>query len=297
MGSYETEDGEVMARPQKDGLDYFPLNVDIDGDDKLELIEAKYGIVGFGVIIKLFMKIYKEGYFYAWGEKEQLLHSKRVNVDINTVIAIINDSVKWGLFDKDLFEEYGILTSHGIQKRYLEAAKRRTIINMISEFWLNVDIKDINVNINFINYSDNTQRKEKKRIIQEDERAREGKVFEYYGQNYGLMAPAQVDLISSYLDDGLTPELIIKILEDGLGKDDKWSWVRAVLLNCLSQNVKTVSDYEAKKVERKSRDRPPGKGQEKEDRIRKATQEAFEELKKEGIIDAAGRSSEDNRPP
>lgn len=41
-----------MARYLKSGLDYFPLNVDIDQDDKMALIEAQYGIVGFGIVIK-----------------------------------------------------------------------------------------------------------------------------------------------------------------------------------------------------------------------------------------------------
>ena len=29
-----------MARPQKNGLDYFPLDVDMDQDDKIALIEV-----------------------------------------------------------------------------------------------------------------------------------------------------------------------------------------------------------------------------------------------------------------
>lgn len=32
-----------MARPTKTGLEYFPLDVDMDQDDKLFFIEAKYG--------------------------------------------------------------------------------------------------------------------------------------------------------------------------------------------------------------------------------------------------------------
>ena len=43
-----------MARPQKEGLDYFPFDVDMDQDDKVALIEAKHGITGFGVVVKLF---------------------------------------------------------------------------------------------------------------------------------------------------------------------------------------------------------------------------------------------------
>ena len=40
----------------KSGLEYFPL--DCNMDDKLELIEAEFGITGFGVVVKLFQKIY-----------------------------------------------------------------------------------------------------------------------------------------------------------------------------------------------------------------------------------------------
>ena len=37
--------------------------MDVEMDDKVELIEAKHGITGFGVLVKLYQKIYKEGYF------------------------------------------------------------------------------------------------------------------------------------------------------------------------------------------------------------------------------------------
>jgi hypothetical protein len=149
-----------MARPQKQGLDYFPLDVDIDQDDKVTLIEAEHGIVGFGVIIKILMKVYKEGYYYEWGKKQQLLFANRVNVDINQVIAIINSCLEWGLFDKRIYEEYGILTSTGIQRRFLEAVKRRKEVTVINEYWL-LDQEErpniVNVNINRINVCNNSQ--------------------------------------------------------------------------------------------------------------------------------------------
>jgi hypothetical protein len=158
-----------MPRPQKDGLDYFPLDTDMDlKDDKIQLLEAKHGIIGFGVLIKLLMKIYSEGYFYTWGEKESLLHAKRVNVDINKVNEIVLDSVKWGMFNSEIFDKYKVLTSNGIQKRYWEVAKRRMEITVIKQYWVfNVDEILISANINLINVDGGTQRKEKKRIVKE----------------------------------------------------------------------------------------------------------------------------------
>ena len=45
-----------MVRPLKAGIDYFPLDTNMEQDDKIALIEAKYGVLGFGVIIKIFKK-------------------------------------------------------------------------------------------------------------------------------------------------------------------------------------------------------------------------------------------------
>lgn len=160
-----------MARPIKEGLEYFPLDCDIDQDDKITLIEAQHGLIGFGIAIKLLMRIYKNSYFYEWTEKEQLLFSKRVNVDINSVNVIIDDLVKWDFFDKELFETQRILTSKGIQKRYLMAVNRRQKIKILKNHLLldeesvneykNLVIADINSNSKIVNDDIGTQRKVK----------------------------------------------------------------------------------------------------------------------------------------
>lgn len=157
-----------MARPQKIGVDYFPLDVDIDQDDKVAIIEAQHGLVGFGVVVKLLMHIYKNSYFYEWTEKQQILFSRRVNVDINSVNVIINDCIKWGLFDEELFKMFKILTSRGVQRRYFEIVKRRQTVEVIKEYLLldNVDINSYSnlviVDINGVNVDINPQSKVKK---------------------------------------------------------------------------------------------------------------------------------------
>ena len=168
-----------MARPQKTGLEYFPLDVDIDQDDKIQLIEARFGITGFAIIIKLFMKIYKEGYYYEWTEKEQLLFSKRVNVDINLVNDVINDCIKWGLFDSMLYEKYKILTSKGIQRRYLEATGRRRQVELIKEYCLIDPSKYSNVvfvSINSVNVNNNPQSDKVNVDINPQSKVKESKV-------------------------------------------------------------------------------------------------------------------------
>lgn len=172
-----------MARPTKEGLDYFPLDIDIDQDDKIAMIEAKYEMAGFGLIIKLLMKIYRHGYYYDWGEQQKLLFVSKNKASLEFVDAVVNDALDWGFFNKELFDKFKILTSRGIQKRYIKCAERRAEIKIISDFILidlmsysesdRTRIKVID-NINLINEYNNysngdaelyksTQRKVKKR--------------------------------------------------------------------------------------------------------------------------------------
>ena len=150
-----------MARPVKPGIDYFPLDVSMD--DKMELIEAKHGLVGFGIMIKLYQQIYrKNGYYLRATEERLLLFKRQVNVDINLINAVIEDALGWGLFDKRLYRKYGILTSKGVQKRFVEATKRRKEVEFIKEFLLIEDIQSfysdrVNVNINSINAGINSE--------------------------------------------------------------------------------------------------------------------------------------------
>jgi len=139
-----------MARPTKTGLEYFALDVKMD--DAVNIIEAEHGLVGFAIIIKLFQRIYNEGYYYKWTEKEQILFSSRVSVDRNLVTTIVEDCIKWGIFNQELYENHTILTSRRIQNHYLTATYKRVNVEMVKEYLL-IDVSD-RKNINVIRVSD-----------------------------------------------------------------------------------------------------------------------------------------------
>ena len=138
----------------KSGIDYFPLDVTLD--EKFELIEAEFGLTGFGVVVKLLQRIYGgQGYYVEWTNEVALLFAKRIGLGGSVVSEIVEASIKRGIFDKTLYDKYHILTSSGIQKRYFEAVGRRKSVEVEGRYLLvdatlfskNVVIKDENAYI------------------------------------------------------------------------------------------------------------------------------------------------------
>lgn len=117
-----------MARPRKQGLDYFPLDVDFFEDDRLLVVSADFGFKGELAAIKLLCMIYANGYYISWSELVQakLIHELK-GIASYILDMIVKRLVKVGFFNKELFESKQILTSIEIQRRYFEATKGRKI--------------------------------------------------------------------------------------------------------------------------------------------------------------------------
>ena len=156
---------KVLARPIKEGLDYFPLNVVLNS--KFEIIEARFGIKGFAVIVKLFQHIYgTKGYYCEWDEDVLFVFAKRIGVGANSVSEILNTAIKKGIFDEKMYKKYSILTSKGIQQRYVEA-KRGGYERICSKYLLisipkteeNGSETGVNVTKTEVNVTASTQRK------------------------------------------------------------------------------------------------------------------------------------------
>ena len=126
-----------MART-KEGLDYFPLDIDFFDDEKILYVSAKCGLIGELIAIKLLARIYRHGYFIDVDDDHVLLLSKKFGLtEPGQLQSVIDELIKRGFFDKAKYEKYHILTSHGIQKRYVEATKRRKESDVIPKYVCN----------------------------------------------------------------------------------------------------------------------------------------------------------------
>ena len=110
-----------------DGINYFPVGVNFMEENAMEVIEAKYGIKGSAIVLKLLCKIYKEGYFIRWDEEQCLIFANKAGREVQAaeVQGIIEILFIKGILDRDSYLENGILTSANIQKVWVEATKRR----------------------------------------------------------------------------------------------------------------------------------------------------------------------------
>ena len=192
----------------KSGIDFFPLDVTLD--TKFELIEAEYGLTGFGVVVHLLQEIYgKAGYYIEWTEEVALLFARKVGLGGSVVSEIIEASIRRGMFDKEKYDKYHVLTSRGIQKRYFEAVSRRKVLEVDYNILLvdcalllpNVDIQAKNVNILSKNADISKQSKVEKSKV---EKSKE----EYIGAE-----PQAPHAVTAYAVERGHPELAKKFFE------------------------------------------------------------------------------------
>lgn len=107
-----------MARPTRPGLDYF--NVDTKFEDNLKLIIAIHKNEGLGVMMRLWQKIYGvHGYYAEWGDDNVFLFADEISLPVDILKAIIETCFEKGIFHRGMYQKNKIITSAGIQKRWL----------------------------------------------------------------------------------------------------------------------------------------------------------------------------------
>lgn len=108
-----------MARPKKEGMDYFPHDTDAVNDEKIESLRLLYGNDGYAFYFILLERIYRTKQFeldVSDAETIQIL-AKKVSVSEDKFLKMLETSLKRDCFDRQAYEERKVLTSEGIKKR------------------------------------------------------------------------------------------------------------------------------------------------------------------------------------
>ena len=126
-----------MVRPLKQGLDYFPMDVNFTSDVKVRRVRMACGMESVGILLYLLSLIYQDqGYYGKWDEELCFLTAMELHLEESLVEQVVQKAAQVGFFDAELLAEWGILTSEGIQERFLAATRKRKVRRLIQEYLL-----------------------------------------------------------------------------------------------------------------------------------------------------------------
>lgn len=137
-----------MAGKPRRRIDYAGWSVDMfSNDTKIDKLLDAQGWIGFGIYFYLCQMAFgSEGYFYEWCYDLCATTARKMGggVGAGTVKETVDYCLQIGLFNKRLFDRWGVLTSRGIQKSYLVVlkSKKRTGTEIIKDYWLLENEKD-----------------------------------------------------------------------------------------------------------------------------------------------------------
>lgn len=125
----------MLARPTKTGLEYFPLDVNFLYDIKVRKIIKPLGPEAIGVLVYLLAEIYKDnGYYISWNDDICFLMSDLTGIDEELIKDVVLKALEVDFFNKDKYKKYNILTSKGIQNRYISATEKRKNTNINDDY-------------------------------------------------------------------------------------------------------------------------------------------------------------------
>ena len=116
-----------MARPKKEGLDYFPHDTDAVNDEKIEGLRMLYGNGGYAFYFILLERIYrtKDQFLDISDAETRQIFVRKIGVDDQKFDRMLNTALKLGCFDQEAYKTRAGLTSNGIMKRASVVLEKR----------------------------------------------------------------------------------------------------------------------------------------------------------------------------
>lgn len=263
-----------MARPPKVGLDYFPLDVNFLNDLKTKKIVRSYGASAVAVAINVFINIYRDNGYYAECDDDFIfLIADELKLDEEYTKNVIKKMVEVDFFDKTLYENHKILTSIGIQNRYVLASGRRVrtkinvvfdLINPKKEEFLPTETEFMytetseNESLCIQKYAKEKKRKEKKEkeieAVEENDESEKladepaattaqkkiSEVLNFYENHFGMLSDYIRQSILKWCND-LNPDLVKRALEIAVEENVlKFRYANAILVDWENKRIDTL---------------------------------------------------------
>ena len=274
-----------MARPRKKGLDYFPLDVGFLRDQKVKLLRAEFGASSVVFVLYVFCKAYEEeGYFCTWDDDSLLIAADELKEKTSYLSEVLSGCLKRSIFDDRVFQMFGVLTSAGIQRRYLAGCEKRDVIPCLKEYWL-LEKNEIPVSVlrkcafvsvsgektsffppeTIVSSPENPESKVKESKVnnthacaREDDGENLRILCRAYEDSIGLMPTHVAQAAMSFIQAGLEPALVVRAIHLAAENNARnWNYAAAILRGCENRGIKTLSAFEAENAARKAQKEKP----------------------------------------
>jgi hypothetical protein len=272
-----------LARPLKEGLDYYPQNVGTFNDPKILELIITCGWSGYAVWCYLLDLIYQNGYFYCWSDKKSpkaVSFKMSGGISEGQVREVVKVCCECGLLNAAVLNACDVLTSRGIQRRFCNAASDRKNKEVIDEYWLLEESESagfikvalthenrretgVNRRETIVNTADNST---------EYSRVKESRVKETFNNNNDDSAREKIvtpEWLFSYFFKRSPTDAEVRTCQNYLKKCDheiveiafyravmanamKLSFVRTVLTDFHERGIKTMADVAKDDLKRES---------------------------------------------
>ena len=214
-----------MARPKAKGVEYFPLDVGFLSDLKIRKIMLSHGAASIAVLIYIFAAIYKdEGYFMSIKDDEISLIALDTNLDADYVKEVINRACEVELFSFRIYDNFRILTSEGIQNRYLKITERRKSVKINADINLvNADMMYTETRVNVAETRVNVYKNEQSKVKEIESKVNKSKeksfmqpVFNNWINNFGDISSYLMEVLESLVLEYGVDEVLsaLKVAKD-----------------------------------------------------------------------------------
>lgn len=266
-----------MARPRKDGLDYFPLDVNFLSDLKIKKIIRAYGAQAVAVVMSVLTTIYRDnGYFATYDEDLIFIIADELKLEDGYVKNVIEKLIEVDFLNKEQKEKNNILTSIGIQERYLKVCERRVKKKLNATYNLindssnelpqtestddgglciqkphSMGVNDDKSTQSKVNKSKVNKSKEKvNKTTSSGEQTDLEKLLEIYQENFGV-ANSIVQIELQNMLETFNKEMIIESFKLSVGKDKPFSYMRGIWNKWKENGITTLEQANQSKEQRK----------------------------------------------
>ena len=268
-----------MARPRKDGLDYFPVDVNILSDIKTKKLIRSYGTKTVAILIYLLSAIYRDnGYYLQYDDDLKFIIADEFDYEETFVENVISKMVEVDFFNKEMFEQHKILTSEGIQKRFFKASERRVSVNILQTYCL---INDSSTGFVYAETPDEpnkceqkprssgvsaykgTQSKVNNKVNNKEDTSSGStdndvqELITMYQENFGVCN----SLVINDIQNSLTmfdKDVVIESFRLSIGKDNPYLYMKGIWKKWKDEGVITLEQVRASK-ERHDKNKPTNK--------------------------------------